>query len=91
MYLKHEQEKQGGGGGGWGFVMSQAAQLYLALEGLLFFLFTASHADSSFDVVLSGVVFPTLLIHSLDFLAEIARILKPNGQLTLKEPTGNPV
>jgi len=40
--------------------------------------------------VFSGVVFPSLLIHSLDFLAEIARVLKPSGQLTLTEPTGNP-
>lgn len=48
----------------------------------------SSHPNSSFDVVLSGVVWPSLLFHSLDFLAEIARILKPSGKLTLTEPTG---
>lgn len=59
-------------------------------QAILYLSFvTASHPDSSFDVVLSGVIFPSLLIHSIDFLAEIARILKPSGQLTLTEPTGN--
>jgi len=50
--------------------------------------FTASHPASSFDAVLSGVVLPSQLVHSLDLLAEIARILKPSGKLTLTEPTG---
>ena len=49
---------------------------------------TASHPDSSFDTVLSGVILPSQLVHSLDLLAEIARILKPSGKLTLAEPTG---
>ena len=49
---------------------------------------TASHPDSSFDAVLSGVTLPSQLVHSLDLLAEIARILKPSGKLTLAEPTG---
>lgn len=51
--------------------------------------FSASHPDSSFDVVFSGKVFPSFLVHSIDILAEIARILKPNGQLTLRELTGS--
>ncbi|XP_078365876.1 anamorsin homolog isoform X2 [Oculina patagonica] len=48
-----------------------------------------SHLDSAFDVVLSGATLPSLLVHSLDLLAEIARILKPSGKLTLTEPTGS--
>ena len=52
-------------------------------------LFTASHPESFFDVVLSGMIFPSLLVHSLDLLAEIARILKPSGKLTLTEAAGN--
>lgn len=48
----------------------------------------SSHPDSSFDAVLSGVTLPSHLVHSLDLLAEIARILKPSGKLTLAEPTG---
>ncbi|XP_029205568.2 anamorsin homolog [Acropora millepora] len=51
-------------------------------------LLLSSHPDSSFDVVFSGEVFPSFLVHSIDILAEIARILKPNGQLTLRELTG---
>ena len=62
-------------------IIMLTVSLYLSL--------TASHPNSSFDVVLSGVVWPSLLFHSLDFLTEIARILKPSGKLTLTEPTGN--
>ncbi|XP_068701184.1 anamorsin homolog isoform X1 [Montipora foliosa] len=51
-------------------------------------LLMSSHPDSSFDVVFSGVIFPSLLVHSIDLLAEIARILKPNGMLTLTELIG---
>lgn len=50
--------------------------------------FTAAHPESSFDVVLSGVTLSSQLVHSLDLLAEIARILKPSGKLTLTEPIG---
>lgn len=48
----------------------------------------SSHPESFFDVVLSGMIFPSLLVHSLDLLAEIARILKPSGKLTLTEAAG---
>ena len=52
---------------------------------------TASHPDSSFNTVLSGVILPSQLVHSLDLLAQIARILKPSGKLTLAEPTGKSI
>ncbi|CAH3031763.1 unnamed protein product [Pocillopora meandrina] len=48
----------------------------------------SSHPESSFDVVLSGMMFPSFLVHGLDTLAEIGRILKPSGKLTLVEPAG---
>lgn len=48
----------------------------------------SSHPESSFDVVLSGMMLPSFLVHSLDILAEIARILKPSGKVTLAEPAG---
>lgn len=48
----------------------------------------SSHPESSYDVVLSGMMLPSFQVHSLDILAEIARILKPSGKLTLAEPVG---
>ncbi|XP_052651738.1 anamorsin isoform X3 [Harpia harpyja] len=45
-----------------------------------------SHRESSFDVVLSGVVPGSTAQHSAEVLAEIARILKPGGRVLLKEP-----
>lgn len=49
----------------------------------------SSHSESSFDTIYSGLTFPSTFAHNLDILAEIARILKPNGSFTLREPTGN--
>lgn len=54
-----------------------------------FFVFqSASHPQASFDTVLSGTVWPSALIHGLNLLEEVGRILKPNGKLFLLEPTG---
>lgn len=49
-------------------------------------LFSAAHKDSSFDVVLSGVVPESTTLHSFDVFAEVARILKPGGRFYFKEP-----
>ncbi|XP_067408427.1 anamorsin [Emydura macquarii macquarii] len=49
-------------------------------------LFHSAHAESSFDVVLSGMVPGSVTLHSAEVLAEIARILKPGGRVLLKEP-----
>lgn len=49
----------------------------------------SSHPQASFDTVLSGTVWPSALIHGLDLLEEVGRILKPNGKLFLLEPTGS--
>ncbi|NXG57525.1 CPIN1 protein, partial [Hemiprocne comata] len=46
----------------------------------------SAHRESSFDVVLSGVVPGSAAQHSAELLAEVARILKPGGRLLLKEP-----
>ncbi|XP_074864905.1 anamorsin [Carettochelys insculpta] len=46
----------------------------------------SAHAESSFDVVLSGMVPGSMMVHSAEVLAEIARILKPGGRVLLKEP-----
>ncbi|XP_065272535.1 anamorsin [Emys orbicularis] len=46
----------------------------------------SAHAESSFDVVLSGMVAGSMTLHSAEVLAEIARILKPGGRVLLKEP-----
>ncbi|KAJ7426427.1 Anamorsin [Willisornis vidua] len=46
----------------------------------------SAHRESSFDVILSGVVPGSAAQHSMELLAEIARILKPGGRVLLKEP-----
>ncbi|XP_034281417.1 anamorsin [Pantherophis guttatus] len=48
-------------------------------------LLYSSHKESSFDVVLSGLVPGSLTQHSAELLAEIARIVKPGGRVLLKE------
>ena len=50
--------------------------------------FAASHTQSSFDNIYSGITFPSIFVHDLDTLAEIARILKPSGSLILRQPAG---
>lgn len=45
----------------------------------------SDHADSSFDVILSGVVFPQTVKHSFDFLSNLLKLLKPKGKLILQE------
>ncbi|XP_062997209.1 anamorsin [Elgaria multicarinata webbii] len=56
-------------------------------------LLQSSHKESSFDVVLSGLVPGSSTVHSAEVLAEIARIVKPGGRILLKEvvttETGN--
>lgn len=49
-------------------------------------LLQSAHKESSFDVVLSGLVPGSTTVHSTEILAEIARILRPGGQVLLKEP-----
>ena len=49
----------------------------------VFYYVISSHPASSFDAVLSGVALPSQLVYSLDLLAEVARILRPSGKLTL--------
>ncbi|NXF81383.1 CPIN1 protein, partial [Sclerurus mexicanus] len=46
----------------------------------------SAHRESSFDVILSGVVPGSAAQHSVELLAEVARILKPGGRVLLKEP-----
>ncbi|NXP03862.1 CPIN1 protein, partial [Thinocorus orbignyianus] len=48
-------------------------------------LFQSAHRESSFDVILSGMVPGSTAQHSEELLAEIARILKPGGRVLLKE------
>uniref|UniRef100_A0A8C5T2Q6 Anamorsin n=1 Tax=Malurus cyaneus samueli TaxID=2593467 RepID=A0A8C5T2Q6_9PASS len=46
----------------------------------------SAHKESSFDVILSGMVPGSTAQHSVELLAEVARILKPGGRVLLKEP-----
>jgi len=50
-------------------------------------LILSEHKQSSFDVILSGVVPQSLVVHSDELLAEFLRILKPKGILVIHEPT----
>ncbi|KAM5298038.1 anamorsin isoform 1-T2 [Glossophaga mutica] len=49
-------------------------------------LLQSAHKESSFDVILSGVIPGSATLHSAEILAEMARILRPGGCLFLKEP-----
>lgn len=48
-------------------------------------LLRSFHKESSFDVVLSGLVPGSSTVHSAEVLAEIARISKPGGRILLRE------
>ncbi|XP_006897191.1 PREDICTED: anamorsin [Elephantulus edwardii] len=49
-------------------------------------LLQSAHKESSFDVILSGVVPGSTILHDAEILAEMARILRPGGCLFLREP-----
>jgi len=49
------------------------------------FFILAAHPDSSFDVVLSNILEPFSISHTFELLAEIIKILKPNGVLYATE------
>ncbi|XP_004468560.1 anamorsin isoform X2 [Dasypus novemcinctus] len=49
-------------------------------------LLQSAHQESSFDVILSGVIPGSTTLHNTEILAEMARILRPGGCLFLKEP-----
>lgn len=72
----------------YGVNMGFTGNIPESLQSDLSIFFSASHAESFFDHIYSGVTFPSTFIHDLDTLAEIARILKPSGSFLLRQPTG---
>ncbi|XP_024603259.1 anamorsin isoform X1 [Neophocaena asiaeorientalis asiaeorientalis] len=49
-------------------------------------LLQSAHKESSFDIILSGIIPGSTTLHSAEILAEMARILRPSGCLFLNEP-----
>ena len=49
------------------------------------YIFSAKHADSAFHAVVSGMDNSSVLYHSQETLAEIARMLKPGGTACIRE------
>lgn len=52
-------------------------------------LLIAKHGNSFFDKIFSGFTGPVTYTHSKDILVEVARILKPNGCVFVREPTSS--
>jgi len=53
-------------------------------------LLFSSHSASKFDACLSSITPPHSYLHTEEILAEIARVLKPNGRLNLTESIPTP-
>ncbi|KAF6202197.1 hypothetical protein GE061_004595 [Apolygus lucorum] len=43
------------------------------------------HPDSTFDVVLSGIIHPQNVVHSIEFLSVLVKAAKPSGRLVIAE------
>uniref|UniRef100_A0A0A9Z9I8 Anamorsin homolog n=2 Tax=Lygus hesperus TaxID=30085 RepID=A0A0A9Z9I8_LYGHE len=43
------------------------------------------HPDSTFDVVLSGIIHPQNVVHSIEFLSVLVKATKPSGRLVIAE------
>lgn len=49
----------------------------------------AQYSQSSFNVIMSGVVFPQTIIHEFSLLSEIIKLLKPQGNLVIRQPVAS--
>ncbi|XP_060694288.1 anamorsin [Hemiscyllium ocellatum] len=58
---------------------------YVAMENIDRLQISA-HRQSTFDLVLSGIVRSSATVHSFEIFAEVARILKPGGKFYFTEP-----
>ena len=58
----------------------------LSRDHVTFHLPTVGYSQSSFDTVLCGIVDPPSVTHSAQLLEEVTRLLKPTGQIIVREP-----
>ncbi|KAK6630776.1 hypothetical protein RUM44_002945 [Polyplax serrata] len=49
----------------------------------------AQHKQSSFHVILSGVIFPQTIIHEFAFFSDFMKLLRPEGKLVIRQPLMN--
>ena len=51
----------------------------------LFYVVSAQHQSSGFDFIISGLMAPVTSLHTNEMLCEMARIVKPGGQVFIHE------
>ena len=50
-----------------------------------YILLSAAHRNSSFDIVISGLLTPSKASHDTSLLGEVCRILRPKGKIVMQE------
>ena len=67
------------------YILFALYPIFVEQESFIFVCFSANHPNSTFDVVVSGILQPSPSSHGPDILGEICRVLKPNGKFYIGE------